>query len=58
MFYGDEFAEAVDIDKIGLAGFPIEKIGNGYLVRVTENVQDGLNNFPPIFFKRRAELKA
>ncbi|WP_046384109.1 hypothetical protein [Pseudomonas veronii] len=57
MFYGDEFAEAVDADQIAAAGFPIEKIDNGYLVRVTENFQDVLDNFP-VFSRRRAELKA
>lgn len=56
MFYGDEFEEAVDADRIAAAGFPVEKINNGYLVRVTENIQDVLDNFP-LFSRRRAELK-
>jgi len=34
MYYGDEFAEKVNVAKISAAGFPIEKIGNGYLVRM------------------------
>ncbi|WP_178124753.1 hypothetical protein [Pseudomonas sp. Fl4BN1] len=57
MFYGDEFAEVVEADRIKAAGFPIEKIGSGYLVRVTENIQDVVNDFP-LFSRRRAELKA
>ncbi|GFM84116.1 hypothetical protein PSCICN_48080 [Pseudomonas cichorii] len=57
MFYGDEFAEAVDVEKIAAAGFPIEKINNGYLVRVTEELQSVVSDFS-FFFKRRADLKA
>ncbi|WP_460745153.1 hypothetical protein [Microvirgula curvata] len=57
MFYGDEFAEAVDSERISAAGFPVEKMGNGYLVRVTENIQDIVSDFS-VFSKRRAELKS
>lgn len=57
VFYGEEFAGSVDVDRIASAGFPIEKIGSGYLVRVTENIQDVVNDFP-LFSRRRAELKA
>ncbi|MDR2637805.1 MAG: hypothetical protein LBB55_05645 [Zoogloeaceae bacterium] len=57
MVYGDEFAEKVDAERIAAAGFPIEKIGNAWLVRVTENIQDVLDDFPR-FSKRRAELKS
>lgn len=57
VFYGEEFAGSVDVDRIAGAGFPIEKIGSGYLVRVTENIQDVVNDFP-LFSRRRAELKA
>jgi len=53
MYYGDEFAEKVDAAKITTAGFPIEKIGNGYLVRITENIED-VNDFAA-FTKRREE---
>jgi hypothetical protein len=56
MAYGDEFAEKVDAERIAAAGFPIEKIGNAWLVRITENIQDVLDDFPR-FSKRRAELK-
>lgn len=57
MFYGDEFAQEVDSDKIAASGFPIEKIGNGYLVRVTNSIQDVASDFS-LFSKRRAELKS
>ncbi|MNM47916.1 hypothetical protein D3C81_588910 [compost metagenome] len=57
VFYGDEFAEAVDADRIAAAGIPIEKIASGYLVMATENFQDVVSNFS-LFSKRRAELKA
>ena len=56
MFYGDEFAEKVDVAKIRAAGFPIEKIGNGYLVRITENIEDVASDFAA-FAKRRVELR-
>ena len=56
-FYGDKFAKEVDEKSIAAAGFPIQKIGNGYLVQVTENINDVVNDFP-MFSKRRAELKS
>ncbi len=57
MFYGDEFAKDVDYEAISATGFPIEKIGNGYLVQVTEDINDVVNDFA-IFSKKRAELKS
>ncbi len=57
MFYGNEFAEKVDADRIARAGFPIEKIGDGYLVRVTEEIQEIVRDFP-LFAQRRTELKS
>lgn len=56
MFYGNEFAEKVDADRIASACFPIEKMGDGYLVRVTESIRDVRDDFP-LFSRRRAELK-
>ena len=56
MVYGDEFAEKVDAERIAAAGFPIEKLGNAYLVRVTENILDVKKDFA-YFSRRRAELK-
>ncbi|WP_349971167.1 hypothetical protein [Pseudomonas caspiana] len=57
MFYGGALAESVDFKRIANAGFPIEKIGEGYLVRVTEDIEDIVNDFS-LFSQRRAELKA
>ncbi len=57
MFYGDEFAHEVDEAAISAAGFPIEKIGEGYLVQVTEDINDVVNDFA-MFSKKRAELKS
>ncbi len=57
MFYGDEFAQEVNADQIAASGFPIEKVGNGYLVRVTNSIQDVTDDFS-FFSKRRAELKS
>ncbi|MFG0233429.1 hypothetical protein [Achromobacter sp. 413638] len=56
MFYGNEFAEKVDAEGIFRAGFPIEKMGDGYLVRVTESIQDVARDFE-LFAERRIELK-
>jgi hypothetical protein len=56
MFYGDEFAQEVSADKVAAAGFPIERLGNGYLVRVTNRIQDVVDDFS-LFSKRRVELK-
>jgi hypothetical protein len=57
MFYGDEFAQEIDADQIAAAGFPIERLGSGYLVRVTNSIQDVVDDFS-LFSKRRAELKS
>ncbi|MCD0501321.1 hypothetical protein LP085_31065 [Achromobacter sp. MY14] len=56
MFYGDEFAREVNVDKVAAAGFRIEELGGGYLVRVTENISDVANEFSS-FSKSRAELR-
>ncbi|WP_324711150.1 hypothetical protein [Pseudomonas citronellolis] len=57
MFYGNEFAEKVDAERIAKAGFPIENISDGYLVRVTEDIQDIVRNFR-LFVQKRTELKS
>lgn len=57
MFYGDEFAQEVDVDQIATSGFPVERIGSGYLVKVTNGIQDVVDDFS-LFSKRRAELKS
>ncbi|RYF50778.1 MAG: hypothetical protein EOO38_04850 [Cytophagaceae bacterium] len=56
MFFGDEFAAEVDVDRIAASGFLVESLSHGYLVRVTANIQDVAENFL-LFSRRRAELK-
>ncbi|PIF91057.1 hypothetical protein CLU86_1956 [Acidovorax sp. 62] len=56
MFYGNEFSDEVHADAISASGFSIEKMGDGYLVRVTSSIQDVVDNFP-FFSQRRAELR-
>ena len=56
MVYGDEFAQEVNVRRIVEAGFAIENIGNGYLVRVTDSINDVVADFWQ-FSRRRAELK-
>lgn len=56
-FFGGEFGAEVDEAKISAAGFPVRKVGDGYLVQVTENINDVINDFA-LFSKRRAELKS
>lgn len=55
-FFGGEFSAEVDEAKIVAAGFPVRKIGDGYLVQITENISDVINDFA-LFSRRRAELK-
>lgn len=57
MYYGEEAAQLIDFEVIEQAGFPTERIGKAYLVRVTESIDDVVNDFPT-FSRRRAELKA
>lgn len=56
MFYGDEFAQEVDVPAITAAGFSVEELVGGCLVRVTNNIQGVVDDFLS-FSKRRAELK-
>ena len=57
MFYGNEFAEKIDAEGIFRAGFPIEKMSNGYLVRVTEDIKDIARDFE-FFARQRTELRS
>lgn len=57
MFFGDEFAQEVDAPAISSAGFPVEKMANGYLIRVTESIADVCNDYAA-FSSRRAVLKS
>lgn len=44
-YFGSEYAEEVDEQKLTSQGFLVEKIGNGYLVVMTENIFDIENDF-------------
>ncbi|MDE3811265.1 hypothetical protein I7I49_13380 [Sinorhizobium meliloti] len=57
MFFGGDFSKEVDQNAVSAAGFPIETIGNGYWVQVTEDINDVVHDFA-MFSKRRAELKS
>ncbi|GAB7532008.1 hypothetical protein PS3A_44230 [Pseudomonas sp. 3A(2025)] len=56
MFYGDGFSQEVNAEKISAAGFCVESLGGGYLVRVTDDINDVVSDFSG-FSKRRSELK-
>jgi hypothetical protein len=57
MYYGEPFFSKIDVDVIRSAGFGVEELGQGCLVKVTENIVDVKNNFC-LFDKRRNVLKA
>lgn len=56
-WFGGEYAKEINEETISAAGFPIQKIGDGYLVQVTENINDVVDDFR-MFSNRRAELKS
>ncbi|WP_114391082.1 hypothetical protein [Notoacmeibacter marinus] len=56
-FFGGEYAHEVAAAAISAAGFPVQSIGDGYLVQVTEDINDVINDFT-MFLKLRAELKS
>ncbi|WP_107497091.1 hypothetical protein [Thalassobius sp. I31.1] len=56
-WFGGELAKEVDEAAISDAGFPIEKVGDSYLIQVTESIDDVINDFP-MFSRRRMELKS
>lgn len=56
-WFGHDHAKEVEEATIRAAGFPIEKIGDGYLIQVTEDISDVVNDFAH-FSNRRAQLKA
>ncbi len=56
-FLGGECAKGVKPEQIAAAGYDIETINDGYLIRITDNINDVADNFAE-FSRRRAELKA
>lgn len=55
-FFGGDFVKEVDEALISDAGFPIQRIGDGYLIQVTNDINDVINDFT-MFSRRRSELK-
>lgn len=56
MYYGPDFCKNIDIQKLEESGFFVEKIGDGFIVRVTQNIADVNDNFA-IFSERREEMR-
>lgn len=56
MYYGDEFAEEGDRQRMRERGFAVDERSNGYLVTVTEKLEDVKDGFD-VFSRHRAELK-
>lgn len=52
MFYGNELSGEVNSGCIAKAGFPIIKIGEGYLVQVSDDLSDIASDFPTFSRKR------
>jgi hypothetical protein len=56
-FFGGKHVEEVDEVAISAAGFPVQKIGSGYLVQVTDNISDVVNDFSG-FSRKRSRLRS
>lgn len=54
MMLGKDLVQAVDVDKLSALGFPLETVGSGYLVRVTESLNDVSQRFD--YFCERREI--
>ena len=55
-YFGDEFAHVVDVARLRAQGCATERIGDGYLVTVTDSLFDVRDDFAK-FSARRASLK-
>ena len=55
-WFGGPYAQEVDIAALRSAGFPVEEIGSGYLVQLTEQLGEVASDFE-LFSRRRAALK-
>jgi len=56
MFYGDDFSEKINFGHLEDAGFYVKNESGGYVVRITDEIQDVANDFPS-FSRRREEMK-
>lgn len=57
MFYGDEFSTLIDPSLITESGFILDRMDNGYLVCVTNDINDVLHDYGA-FCERRERLKS
>jgi len=57
MAYGESYATEVDAARIKSAGFPVDEVDGVTIVRVTDKLNDVVDDFD-YFSRRRAELKA
>lgn len=57
MYFGDEFSESFEVDRVAASGFRVERFSNGDLVTVVESIEEVVNDFSR-FSRRRAELKS
>lgn len=55
-WFGGDYAKAVDLDKLRAAGFPTFNLGTGYLVQMTETIEEVAGDLAT-FSRRRAALK-
>ncbi|WP_265259446.1 hypothetical protein [Verminephrobacter aporrectodeae] len=55
-FFGREYTQEIDAEKLRANGFAVEAMGDGHLVTLTENIFDVADNFA-LFSARRSELK-
>lgn len=51
---GEDFVQAVDISKLTALGFPVDAVGSGYIVRVTDSLNDVSQRFD--YFCERREI--
>ncbi|NBD19169.1 hypothetical protein GTZ97_00600 [Aquabacterium fontiphilum] len=56
MYFGEGMAQHVDVPVLQAAGFLVESMPNGYLVRITPDLADVARDYAA-FAERRAELK-
>jgi hypothetical protein len=56
MIFGGDYAAEVNVDEIRAQGFPVDPMGTGWFVRVTDKLADVIDDYPH-FARRRAELR-
>lgn len=55
-FFGPLYADEADFAELAKLGFHVEKLADGYLLLMSDNIMDCFNDFPT-FSRRRVELK-